>query len=238
MAEFNKKDFGEKIRIARKSKGLSQENLGKAIKKDSTTVGRYETGEIVPDAEIIYKLCQELGINEYELFDTGNKIKNLENSKNPFGVTTLFLYYIAYYPKTNKYDKGKFKLNIIEKPDMCRVDFADYKTNRVYLSGYLLADSNIAVFVLENYKPNNLRLEVTEIILNIARGTNEPMLGSLHCTNGNYEPSNRKCIVAKEDLDFTDEMLNKLKITEKEINDIKEKNILYLDVKNKYDYED
>ena len=185
MAEFNIEEFGEKLRDARRAKGLSLDNVGKAIGKNATTVGRYESGEILPDAEQIYLLCNELEISENELFNR-SKIQNIENSKNPFEVNTLFLYYIAYFPKTDRYDKGKFKLIITEKEDMCQVDMVDYKTNKIYLSGYVLADSNIAVFVLENYKPNNLRLEITEIILNIARGTNELMLGSLHCTNGNY----------------------------------------------------
>lgn len=237
MAEFNKKEFGEKLRNVRKSKGLSLENIGKAIGKNATTVGRYESGEILPDAEQIYLLCNELEISESELFNR-SKIQNIENSKNPFEVNTLFLYYIAYFPKTDRYDKGKFKLTITEKEDMCQVDMVDYKTNKIYLSGYVLADSNIAVFVLENYKPNNLRLEITEIILNIARGTNELMLGSLHCTNGNYVPSNRKCIISKKDLKFSDDMLEKLKITKSELDELNEKNILYLDVINKYDFEE
>lgn len=237
MAEFNKKEFGEKLRNARKSKGLSLANIGKAIGKNATTVGRYESGEILPDAEQIYLLCNELEISESELFNR-SKIQNLENSKNPFETNTLFLYYIAYFPKTGRYDKGKFKLIITEKEDMCQVDMVDYKTDKIYLSGYVLADSNIAVFVLENYKPNNLRLEITEIILNIARGTNELMLGSLHCTNGNYVPSNRKCIISKKDLDFSDDMLEKLKITKSELDELNEKNILYLDVINKYDFEE
>lgn len=237
MAEFNKKEFGEKIRNARKAKGLSLDNLGRAIGKNATTVGRYESGEILPDAEQIYLLCNELGINEYELYNN-NKIQNVENSQNPFNTDILFLYYIGYFTKTNKYGKCKFKLKLIEKPDMCRVDFVDYKTEKIYLSGYVLADSNIAVFVLENYKPNNLRLEVTEIILNIARGTNELMLGSLHCTNGSYVPSNRKCIVSKKNIDFTDDLLDKIKFTEQEQKELNDINILYLDVTNKYDFEE
>mgnify|MGYP001137052132 CR=1 FL=1 len=237
MAEFNIEEFGEKLRDARRAKGLSLDNVGKAIGKNATTVGRYESGEILPDAEQIYLLCNELEISENELFNR-SKIQNIENSKNPFEVNTLFLYYIAYFPKTDRYDKGKFKLIITEKEDMCQVDMVDYKTNKIYLSGYVLADSNIAVFVLENYKPNNLRLEITEIILNIARGTNELMLGSLHCTNGNYVPSNRKCIISKKDLDFSDDMLERVKITKSELAELVEKNILYLDVINKYDFEE
>ena len=41
MTEFNKKDFGKKLKNARKSKGLSLDNLGKAIGKNATTIGRY-----------------------------------------------------------------------------------------------------------------------------------------------------------------------------------------------------
>lgn len=235
---FNKKDFGMKIKIARKSRGLSQENLGTAIGKNATTIGRYESGEIMPDAEQISLICDELGIAEYELFDTSSKIVNKENSKNPFNTNKLYLYYKAFYPKNNNYKKGKFRLDIFEKPDYCKVNFVDYKTNKIYLSGYMMADSNVAIFVFENYKENNLRLEVSEIILNIARGTKNLMLGSFHCTNGNYEPSVRRCIVSTIDVDFTDEMYKKLEITERELLNLKEKSIWYVDVIDKYDFEE
>ena len=40
MAEFNKRDFGERLRNFRKNKGLSQENLAKVIGKNATTIAR------------------------------------------------------------------------------------------------------------------------------------------------------------------------------------------------------
>lgn len=238
MGRFNKKEFGERLRNARRMKGYSLDNLAYAIDKNATTIGRYEKGEIMPDAETISLMCDELEIPEYELFKNNEKINNTENSKNPFNTNKLYLYYNAYYAKSDKYDKGKFVLNIIEKDDICRVDMVDYKTNKIYLSGYMLADTNIAVFVLENYKETNLRLEVTEIILNIARGTNTLMMGTLNCTNGNYIPSLRKCLISTKDLEFSDEMFEKVKITEKELKELKEKNIWYADVINKDDFED
>lgn len=238
MAEFNRKEFGENIRKYRKAMGLSQENLARAIGKDFTTISRYEKGDVIPNAEDIKLICDELGIFENDLFNSERKINNTRNSVNPFKTDTLYLYYIAYFPKTDKFGKGKFRLKITEKPDFCRVDFMDYKKDTIHLSGYLLSDSNMADFILENYEENNLRLESTHIILNIARGVNSIMLGSLHCTNGNYVPSNRKCIVSKEDLEFTDELLEKLKISDEEINKLKDCNVLYLDVINKYDFED
>ena len=237
MPNFDKKEFGENIRKFRKAKGLSQENLAMVLGKTSATIARYENGEITPNAEQIHLICNELGIYEYELFNTTRKIINTENSTNPFNTDILYLYYIAYYPKSKKYDKAKFRLKLISKPDICKVDFLDYKKEFIYLSGYLQADHHIAVFVFENYKENNLRFELSHIIVNIARGTNNLMLGTFHCTNGEYVPSIRKCIISKKDVEFTDKLLEKLKITDSEKESLNNYNILYLDITDTYDFE-
>ena len=237
MPNFDMKEFGENIRKFRKAKGLSQENLAMVLGKTSATIARYENGEITPNAEQIHLICNELGIYEYELFNTTRKIINTENSTNPFNTDILYLCYIAYYPKSKKYDKAKFRLKLISKPDICKVDFLDYKKDFIYLSGYLQADHHIAVFVFENYKENNLRFELSHIIVNIARGTNKLMLGTFHCTNGEYVPSIRKCIVSKKDVEFTDKLLEKLKITDSEKETLNNYNILYLDITDTYDFE-
>ena len=237
MPNFDMKEFGENIRKFRKAKGLSQENLAMVLGKTSATIARYENGEITPNAEQIHLICNELGIYEYELFSTTRKIINTENSTNPFNTNILYLCYIAYYPKSKKYDKAKFRLKLISKPDICKVDFLDYKKDFIYLSGYLQADHHIAVFVFENYKENNLRFELSHIIVNIARGTNKLMLGTFHCTNGEYVPSIRKCIVSKKDVEFTDKLLEKLKITDSEKESLNNYNILYLDITDTYDFE-
>ena len=237
MSDFNKKDFGENIRKFRRIKGLSQENLAMAIGKTPATIARYETGERTPSAEQIYMICNELDIYEYQLFNSTKKINNTDTIVTPFNTDVLYLYYIAYYPKSKKYDKAKFKLKLTEKPDICKVDFMDYKTDYIYLSGYLQADHHIAVFVFENYKENNLRFELSHLIVNIVDGTNKLMLGTFHCTNGEYVPSIRKCLISKEDLEFTDELLDKLKITDIEKEQLDNNNILYLDITNTYDFE-
>ena len=237
MSSFNKKEFGENIRKFRKAKGLSQENLAMAINKTPATIARYENGEIIPNAEQIYLICNELGIYEYELFNNTRKITNTENCINPFNTDILYIYYIAYYPKSKKYDKAKFRLKLTQKPDLCRVDFMEYKQEYIYLSGYLQADHHMAVFVFENYKENNLRFELSHIVLNIVNGTDKLMLGTFHCTNGEYTPSIRKCIVSKNDVEFTDDLLDKLKITEAEKESLDKHNILYLDITDTYAFE-
>ena len=163
MSNFDKKEFGKNIRKFRKSKGLSQENLAMAIHKTPATIARYENGEITPNAEQIYLICNELGIYEYELFNGTKKINNIENNINPFNTDTLYLYYIAYYPKSKRYGKGKFRLKLV--------------------------------------------------------------------------PSIRKCILSKKDIDFTDELLDKLKITNSEKESLNKHDILYLDITDTYAFE-
>ena len=70
MAEFNRKEFGERLKKIRKEKGLSQENLAYALGKNKATICRFENGQLLPDAEEIYLICNELEIDEYELFNS------------------------------------------------------------------------------------------------------------------------------------------------------------------------
>lgn len=237
LSNFDRKTFGENLRRARKSKGLSLENIAKVINKDATTVGRYEKGEVVPNIEDICLICDELNIYEYELLGAKTKISNKDKNKNPFGVKNLYLYYKAFFPSTKKYGKGKFKLIIIEKPDSCEVNFVDYKTNKIYLTGYLLSDDNIAVFVFENYKPNSPRLEVSEIILNVSNGLNGLMIGTFYCTNGKYIPSIRKCVISKKDIEFNEEVMKLLKISETDKKELEDDDVLHIELENIEDFE-
>ena len=238
MGRFNKEEFGNRIKEIRKSKGLSTENLAMMINKSQSIVSRYESGAVLPDAETITILCDALEITENDLFNSSDKISNKDMSMNPFGVKTLYLYYRAYNKSKDKFFRGKFKLAIREKDNICKVDMIDYKTDKIYLSGHILADSNIAIFLLENYKPVSPRLEVTEIILNISDCMDRLMFGTLTSTNGNYVPSIRKCMISKEDVEYDDRIEELLQISDKDKDVLLKENILYIDIENKDDYEE
>lgn len=237
MPKFNKEEFGNNLKKARKNKGLTQENLGRVIGKNATTIGRFETGTLIPNAEEISLMCDELGIYEYELFNTTTKIQNKDKCINPFKVKTLYLYYRAFFPTTKKYGKGKFKLELIEKTDRCEVNFMDYKTNKIYLTGYLVADDNITVFVFENYKPNNPRLEISEIILNISEGLNKLMIGTFYCTNGQYVPSIRKCIISKKDVDYDNKIEELLKVSIESKKELETEEVIHIELSSPEDFE-
>lgn len=237
MAEFNRNEFGERLKKFRKEKGFSQENLARVIGKDIATISRFESGMLLPNAEEIYLLCNELKIDEYELFNSRDSLLSKKESKNPFGTNKLYVYYYGYYPTLKKYDKCKFVINIIEKYDYCSIELCDYNSNRVYLQGHLESDNYIAFFRFNNYKPTSIRLECSQFNVNIANGIDRIMRGAFYCTDTKYNTSARKCIFSKEDLEFTDEMLEELKITNAEYEEMKEINIWYVDMENQEDFE-
>ena len=45
-------------------------------------------------------------------------------------------------------------------------------------------------------------------------------------------------MISTEDIDFSDEMYRKLEITDRELEELKAKSIWYVDVVDKYDFED
>jgi len=237
MAEFNKTDFGERLKKYRKDKGLSQENLAKVIGKNATTIGRFENGQLIPNAEQIFLMCNELEIDEQELFNIDTRIHTKE-STNPFKVKTLFVYYNGFYPTRKKFDKCKFKINIIQKSNYCAIEMVDYKTNKIYLTGHIETDNFMAFLKFNNYKPTSPRLECSQINVNIGNGTDKLMRGVFFCTNGQYGPSCRKCFISKTDIEFTDEMLEALKITNEELEKLQDINIWYPDIENKEDFEE
>ena len=203
MIEFDNKDFGERIRNYRIKKGLSQENLATAIGKNRTTIGRYESGELIPDARDVSIICRELGIFDADLFEN-NTNRILENNKsiNPFKTDKLYIYFNAYNFRTKKFAPDKYVIELEEKQNLCRVRFVDYHDKRIYSEGHLICNDEIAFMVMENYKPTSSRVDSPIIEVNICNGVDGLMLGGYFGTNANGEPSLRKCILSSLSINF------------------------------------
>lgn len=56
-------DFPKRIRRARSSMGLSQEELAKKLNEKKSVVAKLETGDMVPDDKLLKKLERTLGIS-------------------------------------------------------------------------------------------------------------------------------------------------------------------------------
>lgn len=231
MSDFDSKDFGERLKNYRLHKGLSQENIAMALNKSKTTISRYEKGEILPDVKDISIICKELGIYEADLF--GNEVNRTmqeDKSVNPFNTDKLYIYFNAYNFKTKKFAPDKYILELEQKQNICKAKFVDYHDKRIYSEGYLKCNDEIAFVVMENYKPTSSRVDVGVLEININNGTDGLMLGAYFGTNAKCEPSLRKCFFSKKNVEFTQEMIEQLKLDENEKEILDKQNALYLDI--------
>ena len=232
MSEFDSKEFGERIKNYRMKKGLSQENLALSINKDRTVISRYESGEIIPDARDISMICKELEIYEADLFTENDSIKVIEKNKikNPFGTDKIYVYFNAFNFRTKKFAPDMYILELEQKQNICKVQFVDSHDKRIYSTGYLMGNNEIVFAVMENYKPTSSRADISVLEINICNGTNGLMLGGYFGTNAKCEPSLRKCYFSKRKVEFTQKMLEELKLDENEKEILEKENALYLDI--------
>ena len=63
--------FGEIIRNARKSLGLTQRQLAEKIGVSNTSISNWEKGLSRPDADLIQKLCDVLQLQPNDFYGTG-----------------------------------------------------------------------------------------------------------------------------------------------------------------------
>ncbi len=69
MNDIIKKKFGERMKLIRKSKGYTQEQLAEHILINTRQMARIEAGESFVTSETIYKICVFFKISPKSLFD-------------------------------------------------------------------------------------------------------------------------------------------------------------------------
>lgn len=233
-------ELGNKLKYARKKHDFSLAYVGKMINKSESVVSRYENGTIVPDIYTLKELCKLLDIYTGDLFTSDDEhiIVNDENSKNPFGVNRLYLYYLGYKPnRKHTITKYKLTIDIEDKKDFIEIKISSYNTSTIVLIGHMESDDSICTFRTSNYKPEFSRYEANQIILNITGGTDGIVRGVMLCTDGLYVPNMKKVLVSKKDLPFSDEMEKTLKLTQEEIDNIVEDNIWQANIQRFGDFE-
>lgn len=61
------KEVGSRIRYARKSRGMSMDELAQAIYKTRSAISKYENGQISVDIATLYDIANALKISIYDL---------------------------------------------------------------------------------------------------------------------------------------------------------------------------
>jgi len=101
---IDKKEIGQRLKIIRKDRGLSQKELGRLIRREGSEISRWETGKHGIPSTIMGKLCEILKINPNKLYEeqpiieypfvtkiaAGSPIFSEENKKRMVNINELF----------------------------------------------------------------------------------------------------------------------------------------------------
>jgi len=68
---LDRRAFGQRLRRARKAKGLTLQQLGRAAGLSRQRLSKYEKGEHLPDLEVLVRIAGVLGESVSRLLDTG-----------------------------------------------------------------------------------------------------------------------------------------------------------------------
>ncbi len=88
---MNNKTIGERIRAARKAKGLSQEQLGEKLDISFQAVSSWETGKFIPDSDHLPALAKALDISLDSLFAEEDRTWELKPVNYDFGHMFTFV---------------------------------------------------------------------------------------------------------------------------------------------------
>ncbi|MCT1575656.1 helix-turn-helix domain-containing protein [Oceanobacillus kimchii] len=118
---------GNKIREFRKSKKMTQKELGEKIGVKHNTVSNYETGIVSPEQDMLFAISRVLGIRVDDLFPSGDSKENFIDRAIEITDTNLSLEDLDFFnelakhansldkDKREKLIKGiKFAVNFVE----------------------------------------------------------------------------------------------------------------------------
>ena len=76
---MNQQKTGEFLKHLRKSKGMTQEQLAEHFYVSSRTVSRWETGNNMPDLDMLIELADFYNVDIREIIDGKRKSKNMNS---------------------------------------------------------------------------------------------------------------------------------------------------------------
>lgn len=233
MYHLNSYQFGDLFRKTRKAKNISIAEIANQLNKTATTIYKYERNEILPDIYTVLEICNILNINFDDLASKEKMEENIETSCNPFPVNTLYMYYLGFD------DLAEFQLKIETENGFQKVSFVNPFNQTIFFVGSIEANQDIAFITMKNFYVVNKRFEKIMIMVNMSYSSDNKHMGVIIGTKeDSYVPVMKKCMILNSKIpDYEkDEIRQRLKLTEKEKQEILENNFWYVDFSNRTDY--
>ncbi len=109
--------IAEQLKKSRAEKGLSQEAVANEVGLSRRTLAYYESGERIPNAEILMKLCEFYSLDINNLISSGMEKKDNQENKDPLDSYKMMAkideYLTLEKAKKQAFSKGMFYFALI-----------------------------------------------------------------------------------------------------------------------------
>ncbi len=227
MSESFIAHVGGRIRLFRKSRGMTLDELAEKVQKSKATLSKYETGAVIADIETVYRIAEALGVQIGNLLDypiTGTA----GHGKSPFGdAGTLFAYH---------YSSGTVhisELHLFQSDGTVRATLYYKMTGpqgsgqcRCIYNGSMYYHDIVVAFVLQNY---HNPVENVLMNINIPLDRSDVMQGMICGLSSNtMAPTALKVLLSERPLTVDEPLRNALSIPAEAFREMRRKNTLFI----------
>lgn len=231
MDEAVLKHVGQRIRLFRKSRHMSTEQLARAISKSKATVSKYESGQITVDVVTLFDIATALEVAPYQLLDYPMPAKApAATTKSPFGTCDqLYVYYLnrhtvyASVLKMGPVDENGspaatlfYNVDDPRTPEECGCIY----TGKMYMH------ETVFSVVLNNY---HNPVETALLNFTFPMRKSPVLVGMLSGLGANsFLPCARKVLISREPITVDDALLEQMSIRSDTYREMKRDNTLYI----------
>lgn len=227
--------IGERIRFHRKKKGLTLEQLARQLYKSKSTLSKYESGAISPDVGTLQEIAALLDVSAIHLMEA----KAPDSPVRQHMETALFrgadrLYAYHYDGRLGRTIPSLLWLE--QNPNNgdiqvhCYLDvesFEQYTLCRCLYSGTLYSYDTVTYIFLQNQ--SNPMERISYCILNPLDNRSETKAILVGITADSLRPAALHAVLSASPLEEESLTPQKLRLTKKQLDDVKEKNMLMLE---------
>lgn len=229
MANELLQHVGCQIKMFRKIKKLTIDELAKMINKSKSTVSKYESGEIAIDIITLYDIARALNINIINLIDYEENIKTEEEHDHLWQAKHFYMYHQS--GKKIYCSYIQLKVDSISRKTIATLyykveNFNELKNCDTIYQGYMSHHENIL-----NFNLKNCMYDSESVLMNffIPMKKTSALAGLISGLEGaTLRPSSYKVILSKNELSF-EEQSEMLQLSKEVIKRLKDEHVFRVD---------
>lgn len=231
MADPVMEHVGGRIRLYRKSSGLSLSELAEKICKSKASISKYEQGKVAVDIVTLFDIAKALNITPFQLLDyTDTESRKQQSSASPFGnIDTMHLYHMS----GKKIHHSLMKTYPAEQEGQTHATLYykiknthDYGSCSCIYHGRMHSHEMLLSFTLQNYHN-----AAENILLNFfIPMRNAKVLTGMLCgiSANSFLPVSMKIFLSKDELACNEELEAELTIPADSYKEMKRQNTLFI----------